>query len=313
MIISKKFMEENIFIVIACYNEGSAIIQLLKQVENVLKNINEIITVVVVDDGSSTETVELLSSFQFITLSLNFKLLALDYNSGHQAALEQGILFAASCNAKHVIIMDGDGEDDPAVIPQLLQLRAFDMVQVNRGKRGEGIVFRIGYVIYKLIFRLITKQKMNYGNFCMINAKVISIVQNRSFIHLAAFLSKLKLNAASIVCDRRKRFSGKSKMSLSGLVHHAFRSFVEYAEELVMTFLKLSIFLFILFSLTMTYILYLKIYTDKAILGWTSTLGIGLLTSALLCIGFFTIGVLLLNQSHHRSQIPPTKKFNIIK
>ncbi len=306
-------MEENVFILIACYNEGAAIIRLLKEAEAVLKNDNQKITIVVVDDGSSHETVEMLSSFQFNDDKLNFKLLSLDYNSGHQAALEQGILFAASCNAKHAIIMDGDGEDDPAVIPQLLQFRSYDIVHVSRGKRGEGFVFRIGYVVYKLIFRLITKQKMNYGNFCMINAKVMSIIQNHSFIHLAAFLSKLKLNAASVVCDRRKRFSGKSKMSLSGLVHHAFRSFIEYAEELVMTFLRLSIFLFILFCLTMTYILYLKIYTDKAILGWTSTLGIGLLTSALLCIGFFTIGVLLLNQSHHRSQNPPIKKFKIIK
>ncbi len=306
-------MEENVFIVIACYNEGAAIIRLLKETEDVLRNNTEKVTIVVVDDGSSNETMQMLSSFQFNGDTLNFKLLSLDYNSGHQAALEQGILFAASYHAKHAIIMDGDGEDAPAVIPQLLQLRSFDMVHVNRGKRGEGLVFRIGYVVYKLIFRLITKQKMNYGNFCMINDKVMSIIQSRSFIHLAAFLSKLKLNATSVVYDRRQRFSGKSKMSFGALVHHAFRSFIEYAEELVMTFLKLSIILLLLFSLTMAYILYLKLYTDRAILGWTSTLGIGLLTSALLCIGFFTMGVLLLNQSHNRSQNPPVKKYNIIK
>ena len=306
-------MEENVFIIIACYNEGEAIIRLLEETEEVLKNINETVTVVVVDDGSSIETVEKLSAFRFISNNILFRLLALDYNSGHQAALEQGILFASSCKAKNAIIMDGDGEDNPAVIPELLRLRSFDLVRVIRGKRGEGIVFRMCYGLYKWIFRVITKQKMNYGNFCMINARVMAIIQNKSFIHLASFLSKLKLNSASVVSDRRLRFSGKSKMSMTGLVHHAFRSFIEYAEELVMTFLKLSMLLFILFTLTIVYIVYLKMFTDKAILGWTSTLGIGLLTSALLCIGFFTMGVLLLNQSHFRSQNPTNSKYKIIK
>jgi len=138
----------------------------------------------------------------------------------------------------------------------------------------------------------------------MINQKVMKIIANNSFIHLAAYLSRLKLKSTSVISDRRHRHAGKSRMTTVDLIHHAFRSFVEYAEEMVMVFLRLFAILFLLFLITIGYILYLKFFTTKAILGWTSTLGIGLLTSALVCIGFFVIGMLLLNFSHGRRRAP---------
>ena len=102
-------------------------------------------------------------------------------------------------------------------------------------------------------------------------------------------------------------------MSLTSLVHHAFKSFVEYAEELLMVFLKLSVFLLTAFVLTLAYIIYLKIFTERAILGWTSTLGMLLLTAALLCIGFFVTGVLLLNQTQRSCPAKAEVNYRVIR
>jgi polyisoprenyl-phosphate glycosyltransferase len=55
------------------------------------------------------------------------------------------------------------------------------------------------------------------------------------------------------------------------------------------------------------------LFTDRAILGWTSTLGMLLLTAALLCIGFFVTGVLLLNQSQRSRPAKAEVNYRIIK
>lgn len=293
------------YIIIACYNESAIIRTFLNELEQALKYLKEDFTVVIVDDGSTDDTQQLLMSFRFSAPSITLKILKLEYNAGHQQAIEQGILYAYANQATHAIIMDGDGEDNPVAISEMMNIRHYDVVHVFRGKREENWKFRSAYVIYKELFRLITGKKMNFGNYCMINRKAMGIIHSRSFIHLAAFLSRLKLKSTSIISNRRSRIAGTSKMTVTDLIHHAFRSFVEYAEEMVMVFLRLFTIMFALFIFLIIYVLYLKMFTSKAILGWTSTLGIGLLASALLCMGFFITGILLLNLSHNRIHQAP--------
>ena len=304
--------QEEVFIIIPCFNESQTIIRLIYEIEQALKGINEKFTAVVVDDASTDDTFSLLTS---LNLSGNLKLsvLSLQFNLGHQGAIAQGLLFAYANKASYAVIMDGDGEDDPFAIPELLSLRKNDIVHVIRRKRGEKLFFRVSSVVYRMIFRLLTRKRMNFGNFCLISSKVIAITSSRTFIHLAAFLSKLQFNSVAITCDRRPRIGGNSKMNLSSLVHHAFRSFVEYAQSLLMIFLKLFVFLFILLIITIGYIVYLKIFTTYPILGWSSTFGIGLFTAALVCIGFFVSGVLLLNLSQYRATIPPVSVYKVAK
>ena len=57
----------------------------------------------------------------------------------------------------------------------------------------------------------------------------------------------------------------------------------------------------------------MKVFTNYAILGWSSTFGIGLLTSALVCMGFFVIGVLLLNLSQDRATLKPIAAYRVAK
>ncbi len=304
--------QDEVFIIIPCFNEGQTIIKLIHEIEQVMNERYEKCTVVIVDDSSTDNTLALLTSIQ-LNGNLKLKVLTLQFNIGHQGAIAQGLLFAYANHASCAIILDGDGEDDPLAIPELLSLKENDIVHVIRGKRDEKLFFRFYYSIYRMIFRLVTKKKMNFGNYCLISSRVIAITNSRTFIHFAAFLSKLHFNSLTITSDRRPRIGGNSKMNLASLVHHAFRSFVEYAQALLMVFLKLSIFLFIFFIITIGYIVYLKIFTSVPVLGWSSTFGIGLLTSALVCIGFFISGVLLLNLSQYRAMISPVSIYKIVR
>lgn len=294
--------QQQVVIITPCFNENRTVIAFLKNLETVISPLEELFEVVLVDDCSSDNTLELLSEFSFQSNKIKLTILPLKFNVGHQGAIYQGLLFAQRIDADKFIVMDSDGEDDPKAIIELLKITGYDIVNVARGRRKESLSFQLAYYVYRFIFRLITNRKMNFGNYCMINKKVLEVSCYTSFIHFAAHLSKQKVKSTSIVYNRLKRIDGKSKMNLTSLIHHAFKSFVEYSEELLMVFLKIFVFIILLFFGLLGVVLYKKLFTDEAILGWASTMTISLFNTALVCVGFFVIGILLLNMISRKNQ-----------
>jgi glycosyltransferase involved in cell wall biosynthesis len=287
-------------LIIPCYNENRTVILLLEHVQRVLSQINESFSVVVVDDCSTDDTPELLAAFRFSAPNISFHPIRLRFNVGHQGAIYQGFLYAQHIPATHFIVMDSDGEDNPDALPELLQYKEEDIVHVVRGKRKEGLMFRFSYSVYKLIFRTITGKQMNFGNYCMIRRGILESAIYHTFSHLAGFLSKQRCKRKYIVVSREKRIDGESKMNFKGLLSHAFKSFVEYGEDMLLVFLKLFILIMILFVAAMSNVLYQKFYANTAIPGWASTIGLGLMNMAIITMGFFIIGILLLHLNRRR-------------
>lgn len=302
-----------VYIVIPCYNESVAIFRMLSELEGVLGGVNESFSVVVMDDCSTDDTVSQLMQFNFKATNLKLNVLSTDINLGHQQAIRQALLFVHQQGGRKAIVLDADGEDDPFVIPQMLAVMDADIVQVQRGKRAETMMFRFCYAWYNFIFNLLIGKKMSVGNYCLINEKVIRLISTQSFFHFGAFLSRLPLKRKRIVSDRRKRMGGESKMTYSRLFYHALKSFIEYGEELITLFLKLTIALVLLFLSFLAIIVYLKFFTDRAILGWASTIGAGLLACTLICAGFFVSGILLLRISQNRNQQPAVHLYQLIR
>jgi hypothetical protein len=206
--------------------------------------------------------------------------------------------------------MDGDGEDDPSAIRDLMTKTDHDIVFVKRGRRSESPIFIIFYKIYKRIFRFVTGSSMSAGNFSMISNKVLKALIDSNFIHYSANLAKLKARKESIVSDRMPRLAGKSKMNFEALVLHGVRSLTVYAEELLLMFLKLFLIIMLVNSLIAAYVLYKKLFTDDAILGWASSLLASLANTALISIGFFVLGILTLN-IHRKNEFKKTKIYTL--
>jgi glycosyltransferase involved in cell wall biosynthesis len=295
-------MSEPIAIITPCFNENHTVIRFLEQLEETLSHLPHNFTVVVVDDCSTDDTLALLLNFAFRAQNLSLHVLSLEFNLGHQGAIYQGLLHGRMLASERFVVMDSDGEDDPRAIIDLAMNDTADIVHVVRGKRSEGILFQVAYYFYQVLFRMITRQHMNFGNYCMINRKVLNATLHTSFIHFAAYLSKLKVRHAYVTYDRQKRLGGRSKMRIDSLVAHAFKSLTEHAESLLLVFLKVFFVLASSFMGVILYILYQKLFTDNAILGWASTISVGLFHTALIAIGFYVLGILLLNIAHHRNQ-----------
>lgn len=288
-------------IVTPCFNENDTIMTVLRQLEATLANLPYQFTVVVVDDASTDNTLALLREFTFGADNFSLDIITLPFNLGHQKAIYQGLTYARTLEAERFIVMDADGEDDPQAVIDLMAHEEADVVHVVRGQRNEGVLFRLAYFFYKVLFKVITGKHMNFGNYCMISRPVLDSVVHFSFIHFAAYLSKLKVKHAYIVHDRQKRLGGSSKMNAGSLIFHAFKSLTEYAESLLTLFLKLFILLASCFTVLIFYILYQKLFTDRAVLGWASTMSVGLFNTALIAIGFYVIGIILLNITQHRN------------
>ena len=220
-----------ITIITPCYNENVIAIKFLESLENTLANLPGHFCVVVVNDCSTDDTLSLLKEFHFSNEKLSLKIINLNCNAGHQAAIYEGLLYAQDLESNHFIIMDSDGEDSPAVIPELLNHRNTDIVNVVRSNRRESILFRFCYRIYKIMFRLVTGKQMNYGNFCLISRPVLEHAVRSHFSHFAAFLAKQTCTRQYIVAKKEERLGGQSKMGFKKHFYHAVKSFLEYGSQ----------------------------------------------------------------------------------
>ncbi|WP_103069039.1 glycosyltransferase [Aquimarina sediminis] len=290
-------MDEKYYIISPCFNEEEVIETFLKEIESKLSDTNKFFTVIVVDDASVDSSLNILQNFQFSSSRFSLKVIRLNFNMGHQEAINIGLNYAYKYkeDMKGAIIMDSDGEDDPNAIKELLKLKDFDIVFVSRGKRKDGFVFKTGYFLYKILFRLIIGKSITFGNYSLISPKVLFAIHNQRFLHYAAFLSKQKFDIIKIRFDRQRRIDGKSKMNHKGLIFHGLSSLIEYSEEILFFLIR---FFFVMFFFAITlggYVLYSKFILNNAILGWASSVGSSILIVCVLIISTVIIGLLLLS------------------
>lgn len=299
-------MSYDYLIISPCFNESETVIEFLNSVDRIIGQTSFSYKVIIVNDASTDNTSELLKDYKLASKNADLTILELAYNVGHQDAIYQGIRYASELDFSHAIVLDSDGEDDPDIILNLIKSENNDLVHVARKGRKESLLFKTLYHLYRLLFLLFTGKKLNFGNYSLISKKYVDILAKTSFVQYPAHLLKLKVAHRKVIyANRNKRYSGKSKMKITSLIHHAFKSFVEFSEDVLMVFLR--IFVVVTFALIalMSYIFYSKFIVFTAIPGWASTLTIGLVNTALICFGFFVLGIMQLsfnNKSNYQSK-----------
>lgn len=88
-------------------------------------------------------------------------------------------------------------------------------------------------MLYRFIFRFLTGRNINFGNFMAMRARGLHrlAAMQELPLHLAATTLISKLRIRPIIIDRGPRYAGKSKMNFVGLVLHAFRALMVFAED----------------------------------------------------------------------------------
>ena len=127
----------------------------------------------------------------------------------------------------YVILMDGDGEDRPIEIKELINTIKKDpehSVVAKRIKRSEGPFFQLLYILHKLITYLFTGEKINFGNYSCLSKKDVKTISLKASLwsSYSGTLKKEVKKLNEIESIRGKRYFGPSKMSLTKLIIHSF-------------------------------------------------------------------------------------------
>lgn len=203
--------------------------------------------------------------------------LRLRRNLGHQRAISIGLAFAQAERALDaVLIMDGDGEDQPADVPALLRrLREENgtkIVFAARLRRSEGVIFTVFYTLYRLTHRVLTGRAVRVGNFSVVPSALLSslVVVSELWNHYAAAVFKAGLPYAMVPTRRGQRLGGASRMNFSALVVHGLSAISVFGDVVGVRLLIGSMLLMLLSTIGILAVLGIRVATDLAIPGWAT-------------------------------------------
>lgn len=221
---------EKLSVVICVYNEELNIKPLVKQIYQGLEGLD--FEVIYVDDGSTDNTVKEIKSIN----KKEIHLLELRKNYGQSSALAAGIDYATG---DYIITMDGDLQNDPTDIPEMLQKlkeEDLDLVAGIRKNRQDGMFLRkIPSKIANAIIRMTTDVRLkDYG--CTLKvfrkdiAKSIGLYDElHRFIPVLVHLEGGRLGEMNV--KHHPRIHGKAKYGIN-------RTFKVVSDLLLMLFFK---------------------------------------------------------------------------
>ena len=287
-------MPIKISVVVTVYNEELNIQPLIDQITQALEGMEY--EIVYVDDGSTDDTLKVLYSISHPRL----KVIELRKNYGQSSALMAGIEHA---EGEYIATMDGDLQNDPSDIPELLRIAeegGYEMVAGERANRKDGMFLRkIPSLIANYIIRNTSGVHLrDYG--CALRvfkgelAKELGIYgELHRFIPVLAHLEGARI--IQVPVKHHARQFGQSKYGLN-------RTFKVISDLLLMLFFKrymqkpmhlfgnTGVFLFAIGVLINFYLIVLKILGQDI---WGKPLLILGLMLVLAGIQLITIGIVI--------------------
>lgn len=146
-------MGVQISVLLPAYNEAPNLVEVVPRTLAVLEELGVSHEVLVVDDGSSDDTRDVMAGLVAERPAVRY--LRLRRNYGKSAALSQGI---ARLEGEVVVLMDADGQDEPAEIPNLLAALegGLDLVTGRRALRQDRFVKRTTSRLYNATTAAVT-------------------------------------------------------------------------------------------------------------------------------------------------------------
>jgi dolichol-phosphate mannosyltransferase len=244
---------------------------------------------ILVNDGSKDNSVQILAALAAKTPGMGF--ISFSRNFGHQIAVTAGL---DHCRGQAVVIMDGDLQDPPELIPALYDAYrgGFDVVYAQRRSRqGESAFKKFTAALFYRLLRRITQIEipLDTGDFRLIDAKVVQALrnmpeQNKFYRGQIAWLG---FKSTGVLFDRHERAAGSTGYTLKKMIKFALDGITAFSDTPLRVATRLG---FVFSGAAFVVILYALISHfafNRTITGWTSLI----ISSAffggiqLLCLG----------------------------
>ncbi len=301
----------NIQILIPVFNDWSALKPLLGLIDMALCQAHLGADVLVVNDGSTEDPPADLGAGPYQCLG-TVLLLSLRRNLGHQRAIAIGLAYTEAHGAHDtIVIMDGDGEDDPADVPRLIDRAAAEdnrmIVFAERTRRSESWLFQMFYQLYKLAHVILTGEVVRVGNFSALPRRRLEslVVVDALWNHYAAAVFRSRQPYCMIPTRRARRLSGHSTMNFVSLVTHGLSAISVYGDVVGVRLLVLTGLLSATALMGLVATLVIRFTTTWAIPGW-ATVAAGILGIMLLQAGMiaFLLSFVILGARHDSTFLP---------
>ncbi len=265
-------------VIIPMYNEEAVIQETYRRIKKVMGTTGESYELLFVNDGSTDHCAQMVEEYSYWDESV--KLIDLSRNFGHQIAITAGMDYSLG---DAVIIIDADLQDPPELILKMIEewKKGYEVVYAKRIKRkGESLFKKWTASAFYRILRYSTDISIpvDTGDFRLIDRKVCEelkrLPEKNRFVR--GLVSWVGFRQKAIEYERDERLAGETKYPLKRMIKLSLDGITSFSYKP----LKLAGYLGGLLSaggfLYLMYVLYLALFTDEAVKGWASMIGITL-------------------------------------
>lgn len=259
--------------VVPVYNEQAILPELNRRLVDALSALPFEWRIIYVDDGSRDRTPELLAGFA--EQDKRIGVVHLSRNFGQQLAISAGLSIST---ADAVVLLDGDLQDPPEVIPLLVEKweAGYDVVYAVKRDRKEALPKRALFSLFYTILRKLSNVEIpaDAGNFSLMDRAVVDVIntmpeRDRYVSGLRAYVGGRQ---TGVEFERAARYAGQPRQSPLRLFRMATDAFFAFSElplrlATILGFLVSGVAFLVLLT-----VLYKRLISGEAIVGWASTM-----------------------------------------
>ena len=206
-------MKPTFSIIAPVFNEAESLPELFRRVAEVMDQTGEPWELVLVDDGSTDGSTEVVR--QRAEQDERIRPVIFARNFGHQIAVTAGLDYA---RGDAIIIIDADLQDPPEVMLELIEKwrEGFEVVYAVRAEREGESWFKLwtASAFYRLIYRITdVKIPLDTGDFRLLDRKVVDVMNRMREHHrfLRGMAAWVGFRQIGVPYRRAARFAGVTK------------------------------------------------------------------------------------------------------
>lgn len=219
-------------IIIPCYNESESINFTYQRVNNVIKLEKIDYEIIFVNDGSRDNTIDNIKKVS--NLDSKVKYISFSRNFGKESAMLAGLKYA---EGECVVIMDGDLQHPPELIPKMIKFyqEGYDQVIAKRNRVGDNkYKTYMSRWYYKIVNSLIDVNLIDgVGDFRLLSRPAVNALlsMNEYNRFSKGLFSWIGFKEKIIEYENEARVAGETKWSLKQLLQYGIEGIISFNNK----------------------------------------------------------------------------------
>jgi dolichol-phosphate mannosyltransferase len=283
-------------LVIPTFNEEGNVQRLYQEIRAVLAQLQlEHYEFIFIDDGSSDASLHNIEALRAQDPKVHY--LQFSRNFGHQPALKAGLDHARGAA---VISLDADLQHPPALIADMLHhwRNGAEIVYTRRqDKQNVGFFKKMSAKAFYWLANRLSEVPIEEGtaDFRLLDRKVVDAIKSfkESHLFLRGLIPTLGFKQVALDYEAAARHSGQSKYSFGKMLRFAINGITSSSAKPLYFSIYLGLFFAFLAFVYGCYAIYIAVFTNAAITGWTSLIASVLFIGGIQMILIGIVGIYL--------------------